>query len=73
MGKRFQCVIGIVERTWHFGDILYACFNILSIKCRIFDINSDGFVSKEEFGWMTTSKIIGIREIEKVFLVGGNQ
>ena len=65
--------IGIVERTWHFGDILYACFNILSIKCRIFDINSDGFVSKEEFGWMTTSKIIGIREIEKVFLVGGNQ
>jgi hypothetical protein len=36
---------------------------------RIFDINCDGFVSKEEFGWMTNSKIIGIKEIEKVFQV----
>ena len=36
---------------------------------RIFDINEDGFVSKKEFGWMTSSKIIGLREIERVFKV----
>ena len=36
---------------------------------RIFDINEDGFVSKEEFGWMTSSKIIGVKEIEGVFQV----
>ena len=61
--------IGRKELIWPLGTdvsrlVVNYCFFL-----RIFDINSDGFVSKEEFGWMTTSKTIGAKEIEGAFKV----
>ena len=61
--------IGRRERTLVLGKNFTYFYPSRSDFFRIFDINSDGFISKEEFGWMTSSKIIGIKEIEGVFQV----
>ena len=39
----------------------------LSVPCRLFDKNFDGYIDKKEFKWMTTSEIISNRTINTVF------